>query len=100
MASRLSGVYLLFFWLIGLNAGSISNLCSITSLGIPGIFDICHAKTSRFFSEKSDEHEFLFRIQLRTDMKLLVDVVGVHRNLLICGSLFIFGRQLIDGWLV
>jgi hypothetical protein len=33
-------------------------------------------------------------------MKLLVDVVGVYRNLLICGSLFIFGRQLIGGWLV
>jgi hypothetical protein len=51
------------------------------------------------FPEKSDEHEFLFRIQLRTDMKLLVGVVGVHRNLLICGPLFIFGRQLIGGWL-
>jgi hypothetical protein len=33
-------------------------------------------------------------------MKLLVGVVGVHRNLLIYGSLFIFGRQLIGGWLV
>jgi hypothetical protein len=54
----------------------------------------------KIFPEKSDEHEFLFRIQLRTDTKLLVGVVGVHRNLLICGSLFILGRQLIGGWLV
>jgi hypothetical protein len=27
-------------------------LCSITSLGIPGISNICHAKTSRFSQRK------------------------------------------------
>jgi hypothetical protein len=47
MVSRLSGVYLLSFCLIGLNDRSILNLCSITSLGIPGISDIFHAKTIR-----------------------------------------------------
>jgi hypothetical protein len=48
MVSRLSGVYLLSFCLIDLYDGLMPNLCSITSLGIPGISDICHAKTSRF----------------------------------------------------
>jgi hypothetical protein len=46
MVSCLSGVYHLSFCLIGLYDGSISNLCSITSLGIPGIFDIFQEKTS------------------------------------------------------
>jgi hypothetical protein len=31
-----------------LNTGSMPNFCSITSLGIPGISDICHANRSRF----------------------------------------------------
>jgi hypothetical protein len=52
MVSRLSGVYLLSFYLIGLNAGSMPNLCSITSLGISDISDICHEKTSRFSQRK------------------------------------------------
>jgi hypothetical protein len=52
MVSRLSGVYLLSFCLIGLNVGSMPNLCSITSLEIPGINDICHVKTSRFSRRK------------------------------------------------
>jgi hypothetical protein len=52
MASHLSGVYLLSFCLIGLNDGSIPNLCLITSLGILGISDIFHAKTSRLSQRK------------------------------------------------
>jgi hypothetical protein len=48
MVSCLSGVYLLSFYLIGLYDGSMSNLCSITSLGIPDISDIYHAMISRF----------------------------------------------------
>jgi hypothetical protein len=48
MVSRLFGVYLLSLCLIGLNAGSMTNLCSITTLGITCISDICHANTSRF----------------------------------------------------
>jgi hypothetical protein len=47
MVSRLSGVYLLSFSLTGLYDGSMPNLCSITFLGIPGIYDIWHAKTLR-----------------------------------------------------
>jgi hypothetical protein len=39
MVSFLSGVYLLYFCLIGLNAESILNLCSIISLGILGLPD-------------------------------------------------------------
>jgi hypothetical protein len=47
MVSHLSVVYLLSFYLIRLNDGSMPNLCSITSVGISGISDIFHAKTSR-----------------------------------------------------
>jgi hypothetical protein len=52
MTSRLSGVYLLSFCLIGLNVVSMLNLCSTTSLVIPGISEICHANTSRFDRRK------------------------------------------------
>jgi hypothetical protein len=52
MVSCLSDVYLLSFCLIGLNDGSILNLSSITSLGILGISDIYHAKTSRLSRRK------------------------------------------------
>jgi hypothetical protein len=52
MVSCLSSVYILSFCLIGLNVGSMSNSCSITSLGIPGISDICYVKTSRFSLRK------------------------------------------------
>jgi hypothetical protein len=31
---------------------SMPNLCSINFLGIPDIYDICHAKTSRFSCRK------------------------------------------------
>jgi hypothetical protein len=52
MVSCLSCVYLLSSCLIGLNAGSMPNLCSTTSLGIPGISDIYHVKASRFSQRK------------------------------------------------
>jgi hypothetical protein len=52
MVLRISGVYLLSFCLISLYDESMPNLCSITSLGIPSISNICHAKTSRFFWSK------------------------------------------------
>jgi hypothetical protein len=52
MVSRLSGVYLLSFYLIGLYDGSMLNLCSITSPGIPSIYDIYPVKTSRFSQRK------------------------------------------------
>jgi hypothetical protein len=52
MVSHLSSVYLLSFCLTGLYDGSMPNLCSIISLGIMCIFDICHAKISRFFWRK------------------------------------------------
>jgi hypothetical protein len=48
MVSHLSGVYPLSFCLISLYDGSMSNLCSITSVGISGIYDVCHTKASRF----------------------------------------------------
>jgi hypothetical protein len=35
-----------------LNVGSMPNFWSVTSLGISGISDICHAKTSRFSQKK------------------------------------------------
>jgi hypothetical protein len=52
MVSRLCDVYLLSFCLTGLYDESISNLCSITSLGILGISNICHIKISRFSQRK------------------------------------------------
>jgi hypothetical protein len=52
MVSHISDVYLISFCLTGLYDGSMPKLCSITPLGIPDIFDICHAKTSRFFWRK------------------------------------------------
>jgi hypothetical protein len=52
MASHLTRVYLLSFYLIDLNDGSIPNLCSITSLGIPNISDIFHAKALRLSQRK------------------------------------------------
>jgi hypothetical protein len=75
------------------------NLCSITSLGIPSISDICHSKTSKFLPEKSGEHKFLFGVELRVETKLLVGVVGVHLNVLGCPPCLIICR-LISGWLV
>jgi hypothetical protein len=74
------------------------NLC-ITCLGIPGISDICHAKTSRFFLKKSDEHEFLIGVELGAETMLFVDVVGVHLNL-VCVPLLLLKRRLIYDWLV
>jgi hypothetical protein len=47
MVSCLSGVYLLSFCFTGLYNG-----CSITSLGIPDISNISHAKTSRLSRRK------------------------------------------------
>jgi hypothetical protein len=41
------------------------------------------------FLKKSDKCEFLFGVELRAEMKLLVDVVGVHRNFLVCGPLLL-----------
>jgi hypothetical protein len=48
----LSGVYLLSIYLISLYAGSMPNMCSITSIGILGISDIYHAKTLRLSQRK------------------------------------------------
>jgi hypothetical protein len=56
--------------------------------------------TSRFFLEKSDEHEFIFAIQLYAEMKLLIGVIGVYRNFLVCGPLLLVVCRLIDGVLV
>jgi hypothetical protein len=50
--SSLSGVYFLSFCLTDLYNWSMSNLCSITSLRISDIYDIYHAKTSRFSLRK------------------------------------------------
>jgi hypothetical protein len=50
----------------------------------------------QIFSEKSDEREFLFGIKLRAEMKLLVGVIGVYHNFLICSSLLLVVRWLID----
>jgi hypothetical protein len=52
MVLHLSDVCLLSFCLIDLYDGSMPNLFSITSLGIPGISDIFHAKTSRLSQRK------------------------------------------------
>jgi hypothetical protein len=81
MVSCLYGVYLLSFCLISLNDRSIPNLCSITSLGTPGISDIFHVKNIEIFLEKSEEHKFLFGVKLRANLELL-RIVGVSQNLL------------------
>jgi hypothetical protein len=52
MVSCLYGMYRLSFYFIGLYDGSMPKLCSITSLEIPGISDICHRKTSWFSQRK------------------------------------------------
>jgi hypothetical protein len=52
MVLRLAGVYLLSFYLIGLYAESMPNLCSITSIGISNISNIYHVKISRFSVRK------------------------------------------------
>jgi hypothetical protein len=52
MVSRLLGVYFLSFCLTGLYDGSMHNLCSITSPGMPGISNIYHGKTSRLSQRK------------------------------------------------
>jgi hypothetical protein len=75
-------VYLLSFYLISLNDGSIPNLCSITSLGTSGISDIFHVKNIEIFLEKSEEHNFLFGVELRANLELLLRIVGVSQNLL------------------
>jgi hypothetical protein len=54
----------------------------------------------QIFSEKSDEREFLFEVELRAEMKLLVGVVWVHLNVLACGPFLLIIRWLIGGWLV
>jgi hypothetical protein len=50
--------------------------------------------------EKSDEHEFLFGIEVVTDPELLICVVGIHCNRLVfCfqGSLQLIVHHLIGG---
>jgi hypothetical protein len=50
--------------------------------------------------EKSDECEFLFGVEFRAETKLLVGVIGVHRNFLVCGPLLLVICQLICGGLL
>jgi hypothetical protein len=71
----------------------MSNLCSITSLGILGISDICRAK----ILEKSDECEFLFALLACADVELLVQVIRVSRDFFVRSPLLLVIHQLIDG---
>jgi hypothetical protein len=50
--------------------------------------------------EKSDDREFLFGIEACTDLKLLVRIVGVNRDLLVISSLFLVIHLLIGGLLI
>jgi hypothetical protein len=52
------------FWLTGLASGLIFRLCSITSLGIPGICDGSHGEHVGICMEEGDEHEFLLLVQI------------------------------------
>jgi hypothetical protein len=99
MVSRLSGVYLLSFCLIGLNAESMPNLCSITSLGIPSKSDMS-CEDIHIFLEKSDEREFLFGLKLRAETKLLISVIRVYRYFLISAPLLLVIHRLIGDGLV
>jgi hypothetical protein len=49
--------------------------------------------------EKSDEREVLFCIKLCAETKLLVNVIGVYRNFLVCGSLLLAVLWLIGNGL-
>jgi hypothetical protein len=52
------------FWLTGLASGWIFRWCSITSLGIPGIYDGSQAKTSTFSRRKATSASSYFSPKL------------------------------------
>jgi hypothetical protein len=86
MVSCLSGMYLLSFCLIGLNAGPISNLCSITS----------HVKTSIFFWRKVMRHW----VELCAEAKLLICVIGVYSYFHVSSAFLLVIHRLIGTGLV
>jgi hypothetical protein len=92
MVSHLSGVYLLSFCLIGLYAGSKSNLCSITSLGIPDISDIWHAKTSIFFWRKVTSASSYLASKFALTWSFLSKSLGSGRTSLSMTSFFLSWR--------
>jgi hypothetical protein len=100
MVLSLSEVYLLSFCLIGLYDGSIPNLCSITSLRILSMSDICQCVDIKIVMEKSDEHEFLFSIKACADPELLVRVAVISHYLFVLSPLLFVIRQLIGGLLI
>jgi hypothetical protein len=79
MTSCLSAVYLLSFCLISLNDGSILNLCSITSLEIPGISDIFYVKHLDFFRKKVTSMNSYLRSRFELIRSFLSGLLGSVR---------------------
>jgi hypothetical protein len=54
------------------------------------------------FPEKSDEHEFLFGVELWADLELLLRIIGVNQNfhaiLILRYPLILIVHLLIDEW--
>jgi hypothetical protein len=104
MTLCLSGVYLLSFFLIGLNNESILNLCSITSLGILGISDIFHVKTSRFSQRKVTSVSSYLGLSFELILSFLFASLRLARTSLLSSSIVVpfscclpFDRQ-ATGW--
>jgi hypothetical protein len=89
MVSCLYVVYLLSFYFTGLYDGSMPNLCSIISLGTPGISDICHAKTSRLSQRK-----------VMSVSSYLGSSVELIRSFFVINSLLLVVCRLIDELLI
>jgi hypothetical protein len=79
-------VYLLSFYLIDLNDGSIPNLCSITSLGIPDISDIFHAKTLRLSQRKVMSVSSYLGLSFELILNFLSESLGSTRTSLLSYS--------------
>jgi hypothetical protein len=102
MALRLSRVYLFSFCLIGLNDGSILNLCSITFLG-SWTYLMFSIRKIEIVPEESGELDFLFGVEICADRVLLLKIGEVGQNffvgLVICCPFFLVACVLIGRWL-
>jgi hypothetical protein len=83
--------------LIGSNVGSIPNLCSITSLGIPGISDIFHVKISIFPQRKVMNVSSYLGLSFVLILSLLSRSLGSARISILFSSIVVC--LLIGGWL-
>jgi hypothetical protein len=72
-------------------------------LGDPGHIRYFPCENIKIFLERSDEHEFLFGVELQANLELLIRIIGVSQNLFIifilrCSLLLVVHLVIDGGW--